>query len=313
MKESNNNPINKSRPVLLLAGLSFIAPLVLIYLYNNSLLNITLAGIPLKKITNNSELIDSTILNKSFTKIDSNLKQKIDSAGIKLTTNPKDKAIGKDTSKSSGYRYKETFISDTIAYSRVFNSSGQRIMIMGDSECGGLLYEVNDYCVQNGHQLVSTLIWNSATILNFAYSDTVVKIINKYQPTYIFIIVGLNEIYATDLKNRKSAAEILAKKIKGIPYAWIGPANYAEDRGINNVFASAAEAGSFFLSKRLDLSRGSDGRHPNSAGYRIWMDSIAKWLETEARFQLTMKQPANRGQRVNGKVINLNAAKYRGY
>ena len=184
---------------------------------------------------------------------------------------------------------------------------------MGDSECGGLFHELNDYCVQNKHKLVMSFIWNSSTIFNFAYSDTVVAIINKYKPTYIFIVLGLNEMYAKDLKIRQKAADILAQKLEGIPYSWIGPANYMNDYGINNVFSSAAQPGTFFLSRDLNLPKGKDNRHPNATGYRIWMDTIASWVETKAKYPLVMNVPEKRNSRCRSKIISLNAAKYRGY
>ena len=184
---------------------------------------------------------------------------------------------------------------------------------MGDSECGGLYRQLNDYCFQNGHNLVASVVWNSATILNFAYSDTIASIINKFQPTYIFIVVGLNELYARDLDKRRAAAELLASKLKGIRYSWIGPANFTRDFGINKVFSEAAEHGAFFLSRDLNLPKGKDNRHPNSEGYRIWMDSIANWIQTTARYPLLMNTPGGRNQPCKSKVINLNAAKYRGY
>ena len=184
---------------------------------------------------------------------------------------------------------------------------------MGDSECGGLCRQLNDYCIQNGHKLVVSFVWNSATILNFAYADTVTQIIKKYKPTYIFLVVGLNELYAKDIAKRKNAAMALAKKLEGIRYSWIGPANYVKDYGINNAFFTSALPGTFFSSKDLNLSKGSDNRHPNTAGYRMWMDTIASWVSTSAKYPLLMNEPLKRKQGIKSKIISLNASKYRGY
>ncbi len=307
--ENNDSSAKKtknSKSIILLAGFSFIIPLLLLNIYDSSSLELSFSDIKLKKMTVDSA--EPALNIKTAVKIKPNL--------LKNNNLKADSKKKSHNNHKLGAEKKELYLAinlDSIVYTKKADSSGHRIMIMGDSECGGLFSVLNDYCYQNGHELVASLVWNSATILNFAYSDTVIKAINKYEPTFIFIVVGLNEIYASDLKKRKSAAEILANKIKGIPYAWIGPANYAEDNGINAAFASAAEPGSFFLSKDLNLPKGQDGRHPNSLGYQIWMAAIANWLETEAKYHLEMKHPAIRGQKIRAKIINLNAAKYRGY
>ena len=158
-----------------------------------------------------------------------------------------------------------------------------------------------------------SFVWNSATIFNFAYADTVTKIIKKYKPTYIFLVVGLNELYAKDIAKRKKAAMTLAKKLEGIRYSWIGPANYVKDYGINNAFFTSAIPGTFFSSKDLNLPKGSDNRHPNTEGYRMWMDTIATWVSTSAKYPITMNKPLKRKQGIKSKIISLNASKYRGY
>ena len=45
------------------------------------------------------------------------------------------------------------------------------------------------------------------SIFNLAYSDTITKIIEKYKPTYLFLVIGLNELYAKfNIKNNVSNA-----------------------------------------------------------------------------------------------------------
>jgi len=200
--------------------------------------------------------------------------------------------------------YELPFFADTTKH---------RILLIGDSESGGLRYPLNDYCLANGHKLVLSMEWYSATVFNFGRSDTIDKIIARFKPTYIFLVFGLNELYARDLKARKIAANQLAKKLSKIPYAWIGPANWVEDYGINRVFKSSADSGTFFLTKNLTLTRAGDGRHPDMKGYRIWMDSIANWLQTSAKYKMAMKPPRKRGRPFRSSIIVLNAAKYRGY
>ena len=303
--KTDNNQQN-SRLLIVLAALSFIVPLLLIYSYDYSEKNINLFGWQLKKLSSDSE---EFVPKKNKVKIKIVKPKEITEDVVEIIE------IKKDTLLNTEQQSFGEPIIDTTEFERSHAdpSEKQRILIMGDSECGGLYRQLNDYCFQNGHNLVASVVWNSATILNFAYSDTIASIINKFQPTYIFIVVGLNELYARDLDKRRAAAELLASKLKGIRYSWIGPANFTSDFGINKVFLESAEHGAFFLSRDLNLPKGKDNRHPNATGYRIWMDSIAKWMKTTAKYPLIMNTPIVRNHPCRSKVIILNASKYRGY
>jgi hypothetical protein len=311
------NPQKNSRIYIFFAGLTFILPLTLIYSYNYFFDSVKISGVELKKMNPQETLtIDDVkpIIENSNNKFISkkNISKK----------NEKDKSKNKNdyySLENNIYSFNnsdeslENFESNPNNVEGGLDTTKQRILLMGDSECGGLCYQLNDYCIQNGHQLVASFVWNSATILNFAYSDTIVKVIEKYKPTYIFIVMGLNELYAKDLIKRKQAAQILAKKLDGIPYSWVGPANYTNDYGINQVFCESAQKGSFYLTKNLNLPKGGDKRHPNSTGYRIWMDSLAVWVENKAKYRIKLSPPEKRNRLYKTKLISLNAAKYRGY
>jgi len=309
---------NKERPTLhlLWAGITFVLPLTLLFWYDTLDSTFSLFGFELKKM--NQGYVDATIPEKDISEVkpifqaeqsDSSLViEKSKNSRSKPAITPRD-SLKKNKVKQQDVEEKK--IIEQITYD--ISGSNQRILLMGDSECGGLCYPLNDYCKANGHELVATLVWNSASILNYAYSDTVVKVIEKYKPTYIFIVLGLNEMYVRDLSKRQKAAAILARKLEGIPYTWVGPANYMEDYGINNVFMQAAKSGAFYLTKQLSLPKGKDKRHPNKEGYKIWMDSLANWVSHSARYPLPLAPPSRRNRGITGKIISLNAAKYRGY
>jgi hypothetical protein len=294
---------NNKSPIFF-SALSLIVPLLLIFTYNYLGHTFKIGGITLKKFLMEEGLIanekkkPSDVKKTYLVKIIEEKKQKLKEDSLKIVAQKDSANLFVDTSKF------EQFISQ---------NSEERVLIMGDSECGGLCKQLNDYCIQNGHKLVASFVWNSATILNFAYADTVTQIIKKYKPTYIFLVVGLNELYAKDIAKRKKAAMALAKKLEGIRYSWIGPANYVKDYGINNAFFTSALPGTFFSSKDLNLPKGSDNRHPNTEGYRMWMDTIASWVSTSAKYPLQMNEPLKRKQGIKSKIISLNASKYRGY
>ena len=303
-KKDNKTP---SRLLNLWAGISFFIPVFIIYAYSYSDHTFIIKGYEVKKLI--------TKKNNLFLKSDGlkSNKNKSDSAKItRISTNNNSLIKNIDTLLPK----KQWAISD---YKRLNNSIEfsdtikHRILLIGDSECGGLCFPLTDYCEQNGHKLLLTLAWNSATVFNFAFSDTINKIILKYKPSYLFIVLGLNEMYAKDLEKRKKAADQFAKKIGGIPYLWIGPANYTKDYGINKVFESAAETDCFFLTNNMELPRGEDGRHPSIKGYRLWMDSIAKWIKVSAKYKIAMEKPTKSRYTFKSRIINLNAVNFRGY
>ena len=303
-KKDNKTP---SRLLNLWAGISFFIPVFIIYAYSYSDHTFIIKGYEVKKLI--------TKKNNLFLKSDSlkSNKNKSDSAKItRISTDNNSLIKNIDTLLPK----KQWAISD---YKRINNSIEfsdtikHRILLIGDSECGGLCFPLNDYCEQNGHKLLLSLAWNSATVFNFAFSDTINKIILKYKPSYLFIVFGLNELPARDLEQRKKAADQFAKKISGIPYLWIGPANYMNDYGINKVFESAAETDCFFLTNNMELPRGEDGRHPSIKGYRLWMDSIAKWIKISAKYKIAMEKPTKSRYTFKSRIINLNAVNFRGY
>jgi lysophospholipase L1-like esterase len=303
-KKDNKTP---SRLLNLWAGISFFIPVFIIYAYSYYDQTLMIRGFEVKKLIRekNDLFLKSEALNSN--------KNKSDSAKIIITATDNnliikniDTLLPNKHGAISDYKQinNSIEISDTIK---------QRILLIGDSECGGLCFPLNDYCEQNGHKLLLTLAWNSATVFNFAFSDTINKIILKYKPSYLFIVLGLNELYAKDLEKRKKAADQFAKKIGGIPYLWIGPANFTKDYGINKVFESAAETDCFFLTNNMELPRGEDGRHPSIKGYRLWMDSIAKWINKSAKYKIAMEKPTKSRYAFKSRIINLNAATFRGY
>ena len=310
--EAGADQPEKSSPWLIVwAGLSISLPLLLLYIYSCSPQTLQFGQLELKQILGNQD-IDAMLA-----ELDE--KEPADAgahhlAGSTTTANSTDTPlISGESVPFLANNSNNHFTLPPYELPVFADTTKHRILLIGDSESGGLRYPLNDYCLANGHKIILSLEWYSATTFNFGRSDTIQKIIAKYKPTYIFLVFGLNELYARDLKARKIAANQLAKKLRGIPYAWIGPANWEEDNGINRVCQSSADSATYFMTKKLTLTRASDGRHPDTKGYRVWMDSIAGWIQTSARYKMLMKPPRKRGRPFRAPVITINAAKYRGY
>lgn len=173
------------------------------------------------------------------------------------------------------------------------DTTAQTILLIGDSMLEGLSPRLAAYAAHNGHTLYS-VIWYSSTSETWGRSDKLRRYIKRLKPTYIFISLGANELFVRDIaKRRKQYVEKILEDIGDIPYIWIGPPNWAEDSGINDLIASTVSNGSYFRSKGMHFERGADGAHPTPASASAWLDSIARWMPVNARYPIRLDVPTD--------------------
>jgi hypothetical protein len=203
----------------------------------------------------------------------------------------------------------EKIRSNVINIQKIPNTDtvSHKILLIGDSQVEGLRIPFYDYCAKNKDTLLLAAMWYSSTDVVFASNDTLKNIIARYKPDYILFVIGLNEIFFhefDEFNESRMAIKKIINTFNGIPYSWIGPANWTPDRGINDLYQQEVDSGCFFLSKNLVLSRANDHRHPSSQGYRIWMDTIGRWLNNNALWRLKMDVPDSIATMVKHRNIN---------
>ena len=298
--------MNSSRRSILLAAAIIGIPVLLLFIYNYSSLTLNFGERILKKVDPNAILelpVNADTTTNLEKELSSSKKEEIIRAVLR-----EDYALPSDTSKKAATARPNMPLS-----AEKEEHISQRILLLGDSETGGLIYPLNDYCVANGHKLEAVYTWFSASILNFGYSNKVDELMEKYKPTFVIFVVGLNEMYVTDMDRRTEAAKLFLKKLGDTPYLWVGPANFTTDHGINKVFEKTADPGCFVLSKDLEIPRGGDHRHPNVEGYKIWMDYIASYIQSNRAYPFNFLPPERANFKLQGRVILANAAKDKGY
>ncbi len=155
-------------------------------------------------------------------------------------------------------------------------SGKERVLLIGDSQLEGLRSPVYNYCVSNNHKLIASALWYGSSTKTWSESDTLSYFLKKYKPTYLFIALGLNELFVNDMDNRRVYIKNIISTVKkfGIRYYWIGPAAWKEDKGICSLM-SELNGVFFYPSHKLKLERANDKRHPSLAAARIWFDSVA--------------------------------------
>lgn len=179
----------------------------------------------------------------------------------------------------------------------VLDDSPKTVLIIGDSMLEGLSMRLGAYCHASGDTLYSA-IWYSSTSELYGESRLISDYIAKYRPDFIFLSLGGNELFVSDVaeKRERHVKSILAE-IGEIPYLWIGPPNWKEDTGINDLIARNTPDGCFFRSDGIQLERKRDGAHPTAESAHAWMDSIISWMPAHARYVLPLKQPTEQAVR----------------
>jgi hypothetical protein len=191
--------LNSSRRSILLAAAIIGIPVLLLFIYNYSSLTLNFGERILKKVDPNAAL-ELPVNTDSITNLEKELSSSAKEEIIRAVLR-EDYAFPSDTSKKAATARPNMPLS-----AEKEEHISQRILLLGDSETGGLIYPLNDYCVANGHKLEAVYTWFSASILNFGYSNKVDELMEKYKPTFVIFVVGLNEMYVTDMDRRTEAA-----------------------------------------------------------------------------------------------------------
>ncbi|MCM1152591.1 MAG: SGNH/GDSL hydrolase family protein [Muribaculum sp.] len=185
------------------------------------------------------------------------------------------------------------------------DSTAQSILLIGDSMTWNLAIRLAQYAKQNGHQF-HAINWDSSNTKIWAESDTLQYFIKKYAATYVFISLGSNELYLTKPESHRKYVESIIDKLGGRPYVWIGPPNWKEDAGINDMIQSVCAPGAFFRSAGMTFERKKDKIHPTRKASALWIDSVARWMPKSSH-PILMDSPADSLGKVNENVTFLKA------
>ncbi len=170
------------------------------------------------------------------------------------------------------------------------DTTKQRILVAGDSMSGFLRFRLNDYCEKNGHTMHS-VVWNSGNTVWYADTDTLDHFIRKFNPTYVMIVLGANELTLPKPEIRQKHVQEIVDKIGSIPYIWVGPLGWIKDTGINDVILRVVGRKRFFYSADFQYDKLPDGAHPTRKSAYEWMDLIAEFMMTKAKHPILMEKP----------------------
>jgi len=193
---------------------------------------------------------------------------------------------------------KDSIIHDTLP---------KRILFFGDSMVEGLSRRMRQYAAENDHELLNVIWYSSSSKVWAENIDTLKHFMRTFKPDYIFICLGGNELFVRDLPRRDTYVKTIIQTIDTIPFVWIGPPNWKNDTGINQIIEDNVGRHRFFPSKRLTYKRLSDGAHPTTASASVWMDSVACWIKDSIKHRIVMEVPQNKDQ--SGRTVMLQPPK----
>ncbi|HEX8843995.1 MAG TPA: hypothetical protein VF791_05100 [Pyrinomonadaceae bacterium] len=154
--------------------------------------------------------------------------------------------------------------------------AGKTILLTGDSMSEGLGWEMKGKVEAAGGRLI-VIPWYSSSTIGWQAEGRMKAYVEQHQPDIVFIALGSNEIFTTDLEARAKAVRAITSEIGDRPAYWIGPPSWKPDRGIVRVIQENFIPGRFYNSNDLRVPRRKDGAHPTVEGYATWVGLIWNW------------------------------------
>ncbi len=188
------------------------------------------------------------------------------------------------------------FIVDSLELARKnsIDTSAQRILLTGDSMSEGLYLAFRSYANYNNHFLKGR-IWYSSLTIQWSKTDSLKRLIEIYKPTIVIFTLGANELFRTDIYEREKDIQDIIAQAGDTPFIWVGPPNWKDDTGINEIIERNMPSNTFFLSKDLEFDRERDGAHPTRASSRYWADTISTWVMSKSRYKILLEKPVSEG------------------
>lgn len=188
-------------------------------------------------------------------------------------------------------------VTEAVTFPVPCDTASKTILFIGDSMLEGLGPRMAAYADHNHHTLYEVM-WYSSTSEVWGKSDKLKKYIAQLRPDYIFISLGANELFVSDIARKRDAyVKQIISDIDTIPYVWIGPPNWKPDTGINDLIGANTPRGTFFVSNGMHFDRSKDGAHPTRQSAAQWMDSVARWMPGNCLHPIRMEIPEKASSR----------------
>lgn len=161
------------------------------------------------------------------------------------------------------------------------------VLVFGDSMTHHLSMSIAKYGTKNNYKVLG-VTWESSSIPGWANSDKIQEYLKMSNPDFIIISLGSNEMELKHFDRRIPDVKKIVNQLDSIPFVWVGPPLWKEDKGVYAMLESALPKGVVFkIGQDVDLPRGGDHVHPTKRGADIWADSLMTWISKSAHPILT--------------------------
>lgn len=162
------------------------------------------------------------------------------------------------------------------------------VLVFGDSMTHHLAMSISKYGTKN-HYKVTGVTWESSSIPAWRNSSKIKEYMEMAKPDFVIISLGSNEMELKNFERRIPDIKGIATEMGDIPYIWVGPPLWKEDKGVYTMLEKALPKGKVFKIENLDIERGPDHVHPTKRGADVWADSLMKWIRKSDHPILTEK------------------------
>lgn len=202
----------------------------------------------------------------------------------------KDISIGKHTLSKASFpetllakdeETQEFIAADTIEPAIVEivqpDTTVHNVLVFGDSMTHHLAMSIAKYGTKNNYK-VTGVTWESSSIPGWGNSGKLQKYLEEVKPDFVIISLGSNEMELKHFERRIPDVRKIVEKLDTIPYIWVGPPLWKEDKGVYAMLEKTLPRGVVFKAEGIDIPRGGDHIHPTRKGADIWADTLMRWV-----------------------------------
>ena len=160
------------------------------------------------------------------------------------------------------------------------------VLIFGDSMTHNLAMSISRYGTKNNYK-VTGVTWESSSIPGWKNSGKIKEYLEMSKPDFVIISLGSNEMELKHFERRIPDVENIVEQLDDIPFVWVGPPLWKEDKGVYTMLEKGVPKGKLFKIQNLDLERGPDKVHPTRKGADVWADTLMRWIRKSSHPILT--------------------------
>lgn len=160
------------------------------------------------------------------------------------------------------------------------------VLVFGDSMTHHLAMSISKYGTKNNYT-VTGVTWESSSIPGWENSGKIRSYMEMSKPDFVIISLGSNEMELKHFERRIPDVEKIVSEMDDIPFVWVGPPLWKEDKGVYSMLEKGVPKGKLFKIETLDIERGPDKVHPTRRGADVWADTLMRWIRKSSHPILT--------------------------